>query len=180
MCAATDDVVVLVSDDGSPIGTAPRQTVHDAATPLHLAFSLYLRNPDGLVLMTRRALTKVSWPGVWTNSCCGHLRPGEQATDAVARRTPDELGFAVTDARVVLPDFRYRATDAHGVVENELCPVLVAETDATPSPNPEEVAEFTWVPWATLVHLARHAPALLSPWCVAQLRRFGDADPWAR
>ena len=63
---------------------------------------------------------------MWTNSCCGHPRPGEEPTDAVRRRLDDELGLEVGDLRSALPDFAYRAVDASGVVENEVCPVFVA------------------------------------------------------
>jgi hypothetical protein len=66
------DEVVLLADDGRAIGTAPRASVHDAATPLHFAFSCYVFDAGSRVLLTRRALVKLAWPGVWTNSFCGH------------------------------------------------------------------------------------------------------------
>ena len=176
-----DDVVVLVDDDGSPVGTAARSRVHTTDTPLHLAFSLYLHDGDGRVLLTRRALGKVSWPGVWTNTCCGHLRPGETPVQAAVRRVRDELGVTVDSPRVVLPAFRYRAVDAHGIVENEICPVLTARLHETPRPNPDEVAETGWVNWPDLVAIARAAPALLSPWSVAQLRELAELEHlWPR
>lgn len=163
------DVVVLLDGQGRPIGTAPRSTVHGSDTPLHLAFSSHLFDSSGRVLLTRRALGKRTWPGVWTNSCCGHPRPDEHPTDAIRRRVADELGAEVTNLRLVLPEFRYRATDASGVVENEVCPVWVGELRGTLRPNPAEVMAITWTEWDDVVALAEATPALLSPWAVRQL-----------
>jgi len=165
-----DDVVVLLDSHGAAIGTADRTAVHGADTPLHLAFSCYLFDASGRVLLSRRALTKKTWPGVWTNTACGHPRPGESGLDAARRRLGDELGVGIEDPRLVLPTFSYRAVDASGIVENELCPVWVGVIDTLPpTPNPDEVAELTWVEWSTLVALAQTVPALLSPWSVLQI-----------
>ena len=168
----TVDEVVLVDDDGTPLGTAPRTSVHTTDTPLHQAFSLYLYDEQGRVLITRRALDKVTWPGVWTNACCGHPRPGEQLADAVRRRLGEELGLQVTDLQVVLPDFRYRAVDASGIVENELCPVLVGRVEGELRPDPDEVCEHAWVPWDDLVTSMRATPAVFSPWSALQVPRL--------
>ena len=167
--AGRDELVVLLDEQLRPCGTAPKRDVHSAATPLHLAFSSYLRRPDGKVLLTRRAIGKRTWPGVWTNSCCGHPSPGETGADAVTRRVRQELGLAVTGLRLVLPDFRYRAVAPDGTVENEFCPVWAAVVDGDPAPDPEEVVEWRWVDWADLVAVARQAPWALSPWAVGQI-----------
>lgn len=173
-----DDVVVLVDDDGNDAGTAPRLAVHTADTPRHRAFSTHLRRADGKVLITRRALHKKTWPGVWTNSACGHLLPGETPVQAALRRVPLELGAAPTNLRVVLPDFTYRATDASGIVENELCPVMVGDIDADALDlNPDEVAEHAWVTWDEVRNLVCTAPFLLSPWAVLQVPQLGER-PW--
>ncbi|GLY31002.1 isopentenyl-diphosphate Delta-isomerase [Kineosporia sp. NBRC 101731] len=173
--AAAHDLVVLLDDDGTPVGEADRLTVHDSATPLHLAFSLHLLDSRGRTLVTRRALAKKTWPGVWTNSCCGHPRPGEDVTAAVVRRAGEELGLTVTGVQVALPSFRYRAVDAGGVVENELCPVHVARLDesAVPDPDPAEVAEIAWVPWPDLYEAVRRTPFAFSPWLVLQAQAVG-------
>ena len=86
------ELVVTVDEAGNTIGSAPKETVHTDHTPLHLAFSCYLLNSEGMLLMTRRALTKRTWPGVWTNSFCGHPGPGEACEDAIVRRSEQELG----------------------------------------------------------------------------------------
>ena len=165
------DDVVLVDADGTPVGTAPRASVHDTDTPLHLAFSCYVTDGQGQVLLTRRALGKRTWPGVWTNSCCGHPRPGEALTDAIRRRLVDELGLEVGDLSCVLPDFAYRATDASGVVENEVCPVFVAPTHpgSTVTPNDSEVMEWKWVSWTSLGQAVGAVPFAFSPWSALQV-----------
>ena len=170
--SAADDVVVLLDEHDRPCGTAPRVSVHTEHTPLHLAFSCYLRRADGKVLMTRRALTKRTWPGVWTNSCCGHPRPGEPMTDAIRRRLADELQASATGIELVLADFRYRAVDASGVVENEFCPVYVATLVDSAHPVTAEVAEIAWVEPADVMMVAARTPWLLSPWCVSQLAQL--------
>lgn len=174
------DQVVLLHDDGTPSGTASRLDVHDARTPLHLAFSVHLVDPDGRTLLTRRALAKRTWPGVWTNSCCGHPRPGEDPTSAASRRVSEELGIEAGELDVVLPDFRYRAVDAGGVVENEVCPVHVAlvPRGTVPSPDAAEVAEHAWVQWADLHASALSTPVVFSPWLVSQLRELGARPSW--
>lgn len=169
MSGAESDLVVLLDEAGRTIGHAPRESVHGTDTPLHLAFSCYLFDQDGRLLLTRRALGKRSWPGVWTNSCCGHPLPGEAPAQAVSRRVADELGVTVRDLRLVLPEFRYQAVDASGVVENELCPVWVGTVDGLLKPDPAEVMEADWVEWVTVVDLAAGAPGLLSPWCAEQV-----------
>lgn len=172
--AASQDHVILLHEDGTPRGLADRATVHSEDTPLHLAFSCHLLREDGAVLMTRRAVTKRTWPGVWTNSFCGHPRQGETMPEAIARHARHELGIDVHSVREALPDFRYRAVDASGVVENEICPVFIAETDQDPRPNPAEVEELRWVDPDELQQLVGQSPWTLSPWSVTQLPQLRD------
>lgn len=164
-----DERVVLLGDDGTPVGTAPKSSVHGTDTPLHLAFSCHLRDAAGRLLVTRRALSKRTWPGVWTNSFCGHPAPGEDLPSAIARRAHDELGVTLTDLRITLPDFRYRATDAGGIVENEICPVFEAVTLDDLHPDPDEVAEYRWTDADDLRVAVRAAPWAFSPWLRLQL-----------
>ncbi|MFE6965221.1 isopentenyl-diphosphate Delta-isomerase [Agromyces sp. NPDC057679] len=166
------DEVVLLDDDGTPIGTFDKALVHGPDTPLHLAFSCYLFDEDGRMLLTRRALSKATWPGVWTNACCGHPRPGEDPVAAVARRVRSELGVEARDIRPVLPDFRYRAVDPGGMVEHEHCPVYFAELSGDPRPDPDEVLSWAWVEPAAFLETAEQAPFLLSPWSVLQAEQF--------
>lgn len=175
---ADGDLVVLLDEAGSPIGTHGRVAVHHEHTPLHLAFSTYLVNDDGQVLVTRRALNKVTWPGVWTNSCCGHPRPGEDIREAARRRIHEELGLAVEELEMVLPVFRYTARDASGIVENEICPVFIGRVrDTDLAPDPDEVMEAAWLDWSHLVTSVRATPQVFSPWCVEQIPQIARTRP---
>ncbi|HET9871364.1 MAG TPA: isopentenyl-diphosphate Delta-isomerase [Propionibacteriaceae bacterium] len=169
-----DDPVVLLNPQREPIGQAPKSTIHTAQTPLHLAFSLYLFNAQGQVLLTRRALSKATWPGVWTNTCCGHPRPGEELAAAVHRRLETELGLKVRSLRCVLPDFAYTALDASGVRENEICPVFVGSLhpDALVVPNEFEVMDWEWVGWRELEAAMGATPFVFSPWAVGQVAQL--------
>ena len=164
-----EDLVVLLDEAGVPCGTADRLTVHGRDTPLHLAFSCYVVDERGRILMTRRALTKRTWAGIWTNACCGHPRPGEPIADAVARRIAEELGARALSVTAVLPDFRYEAVDASGIRENEVCPVFVAALADPLRPDPDEVAEHHWADPRALADVAARTPWLLSPWSVLQI-----------
>lgn len=169
---AAEDIseqVVLVDDAGRPIGTADKATVHHENTPLHLAFSCHIINPAGQVLVTRRALDKKTWPGVWTNSVCGHPGPDESMDDAIIRRASYEIGLDISDIRQTLPDFRYRAVDASGVVENEVCPVFVAVATADPTPRADEVCQWQWVEPSALHAAVTATPFAFSPWLVMQV-----------
>jgi isopentenyl-diphosphate delta-isomerase len=166
------ELVVLVDDAGTPVGTTPKATVHTSTTPLHLAFSCHVTNADGDILVTRRALTKATWPGVWTNSFCGHPGPGETPAEAVARRAFQELGMEVEGVTPILPDFRYRAVDASGIVENEICPVFTARAVGEPNPSADEVAEWAWIAPEALRASVEATPFAWSPWLGWQLQAW--------
>lgn len=170
---STDEVVILADENGKPGGTENKVVVHTADTPLHFAFSAWLVR-DGKLLLTRRALTKQTWPGVWTNSFCGHPAPGESNSEAVYRRARVELGIDPADLSApeeVLPDFAYRAVDSSGIVENEICPVFITTlaADASFEPNPEEVDSYEWVDIAKAIAAIDATPGVFSPWMVEEL-----------
>lgn len=170
------ELVVLLDDTGNAIGTRAKHEVHDEHTPRHLAFSCYLFDAQGRVLITRRALSKIAWPGVWTNSFCGHPGPGEDFFAAIARRADDELGTAVTHIECQLPEFSYRAVDISGIVENELCPVFTATIAASLDPAPDEVCDWRWVLPEDLYTAINATPFAFSPWMgeqLAQLKHLG-------
>ncbi|WP_394553966.1 isopentenyl-diphosphate Delta-isomerase [Agromyces sp. MMS24-JH15] len=181
--AADAEHVVLLDADDRPIGTAPKSSVHGADTARHLAFSCHVFDEGGRILVTRRALAKQAWPGVWSNSFCGHPAPAETLLHAIRRRGEFELGLELRDIQPVLPYFHYRATDASGIVENELCPVYTARTTSQPEPHPGEVMDLAWVDPAELSTAVRSAPWAFSPWFVLQARLLpflgGTAEPEA-
>jgi isopentenyl-diphosphate Delta-isomerase len=166
------DQVVLLDEDGQAIGTAPKSSVHGTQTALHLAFSCHVVNDDGQVLVTRRALGKSAWPGVWSNSFCGHPKPAEPVVTAVHRRAEYELGLTLIDLELALPLFRYRATDANGIVEHEVCPVYTARTVDEPVLNPLEVVDAKWVDPQDLAVSLVTTPWAFSPWLVLQAQQL--------
>lgn len=174
------ELVTLLADDGTAIGTARKDVVHTTDTPLHLAFSCYVLDELGRILVTRRALSKVTWPGVWTNSVCGHPQPEESLADAVYRRGHHELGAQLSNIRLVIPDFRYRAVDASGIVENEICPVYTATVRGEFVPNPTEVVEWSWAMPTDLVRATELTPFAFSPWLREQLPLLISALPVLR
>ncbi len=172
------ELVVLLDESGRATGTFDKRRVHTTDTPLHLAFSCYVFDRAGRFLLSQRALHKATWPGVWTNSCCGHPGPGEAIPDAVRRRLADELGL--TDVRgpfLALPTFRYRAAMDDGTVENEMCPVYWALADGPASPSPDEVADVRWMPWAEYGDAVRSGQLAVSPWARQQLQELADLGP---
>ncbi|MEA2189974.1 MAG: isopentenyl-diphosphate Delta-isomerase [Solirubrobacteraceae bacterium] len=170
---AQEELIVLVDDRGRPTGTAEKWSSHHADTPLHLAFSCYVFDAEGAVLATRRAQTKEVWPGVWSNTVCGHPGPGERTPDAIARRLDYELGMGAHEIELVLAHHRYRAPAYRGIVEHEFCPVYVARAVGEPRANPVEVADHEWLAWEQFVRRARGDRAdAWSWWCKNQLREL--------
>ena len=142
--------MVLLDGRGRPSGRARKSAIHGLDTPFHLAISCYVVRADGRLLITRRAAAKKTWPGVWTNACCGHPRPDESLESAVRRHLYDELSLCADRLRVVLPDFTYRAMMDNGRVEHELCPVFIAEVSDDVVMDPDEADALEWVTWGEL------------------------------
>jgi isopentenyl-diphosphate delta-isomerase len=171
------ELVVLLDDDGRAVGTAAKSEVHHGETPRHLAFSAYLFDPDGALLLTRRSAAKLTFPGLWTNSVCGHPSPGEALPAAVRRRARDELGTRVEGLRLVLPQFSYVARMA-GIVENEWCPVYAGLlADRALAVNPHEVDDTEWVDWPALAAQVLAGRRAVSPWCREQVALLWQLGP---
>ena len=166
--------IVLVKQDGTPTGEIlPKLQGHHANTPLHLAFSCYIFNEEGQFLVTQRAKSKKVWPGVWTNSVCGHPAPGETMIDAIKRRLKYELGMTASRFQLMLPTYSYKTPPYKGIIEHEYCPVYIARATGKPNPNPEEVEDLRWVEWQEYVkELERDIADTYSWWCKDQLKQL--------
>lgn len=176
--------VILVDEQNNVLGTAPKDEVHTTNTLLHRAFSLFLFNSKKEVLLTKRAETKKTFPGVWTNTVCGHPGPGESEIDAAIRRLKAELGIeesdlgmgsglegfkGLTPIKMVAP-YRYRFADKNGIVENEICSILVGVTEINPTPNPSEVSDWKWMSWRDFLEEIKTNSSSYSPWSIEEAR----------
>ncbi len=136
-----EERVVLVDECDREIGTEEKLAAHTAGV-LHRAFSVFVFDGAGKVLLQRRARTKYHSAGRWANTCCGHPRPGEAVPAAAARRLVEEMGFScpLRCVRSVL----YRAGVGSGLVEHEYDHIFVGCFEGTPAPDPSEVEEWRW------------------------------------
>lgn len=173
--------VILVNDQGEVVGTQEKYAAHTSHTSLHLAFSSWLFNDRGQCLVTRRALSKKAWPGVWTNSVCGHPQIGETTEQAIERRCRFEVGVEIAHLTPIAADFRYCEIDPSGIVENEICPVFAAQIVSPLRVNPDEVVDYQWVELTSLLCALEATPWAFSPWMVSEaanarekLRQFAD------
>ena len=169
-----DEMLVLADDAGVPIATKPKADVHTDDTPLHLAFSIFLFNSRGELMLQRRSLTKKTWPGVWSNSCCGHVMLHETSESAAKRRIKYEIGISGVTLHKILSDYRYRA-EKDGIVENEICPVFVCFTDKKPKPRADEIAEIRWVKWSEFLSAAGDINTGISPWAVEEASLLAES-----
>lgn len=177
-----EELIVFVLEDGTPTGeTGPKLASHTAETKLHLAFSCYIfRKSDKKFLLTQRALTKKVWPGVWTNSVCGHPAPGETIEAAIRRRADYELGIKnLSDISILLPKYRYTTPPYNGIIENEFCPVYLAYIDDELfTPNPAEVEAFEWLAWPDYVAKLTDPKnaEIMSYWAKDQYRQLKELE----
>ena len=168
------ELVVLVDEHDRETGTMEKMQAHRLGE-LHRAFSVFLFDPTGRVLLQRRAAGKYHSPGLWTNACCSHPRPGESVADAAMRRVKEELGTSVRPE--VQFSFRYRASFDNGLHENELDHVLFAEASGTCEPDPSEVQAIRWVTVGELTNELEKDPEDFTVWLrecwplVAELRK---------
>jgi isopentenyl-diphosphate delta-isomerase len=134
--------VVLVNENDEAIGVEEKLKAHLLGA-LHRAFSVFIFNSDGQLLLQKRASTKYHSRGLWSNTCCGHPRPGESTERASRRRLYEEMGFDC-EVREVF-DFIYHAELDNGLFEHEYDHVLVGRFDGEPNPSRYEVDDWKWV-----------------------------------
>ena len=159
-------LVELVDEDGAGVGSATVAEAHEAPGQLHRAFSVFLVDPDGRILLQQRAATKTRFPLRRANTCCGHPQPGETVTEAAARRLVEEIGVGAV-ALTEIGVYSYYAEDpATGRVEYEYDHVLVGRLPAgrDVSPDPEEVADIRRVTPEELRIALGVEPRIYAPW----------------
>jgi isopentenyl-diphosphate delta-isomerase len=134
--------VVLVDENGRATGRGEKIPTHLAGT-LHRAFSVFVFNSYGQLLLQQRALTKYHSPGLWSNTCCGHPRPDESVAAAAHRRLREEMGFDCNLTEVLQLVYNVEVSDR--MVEHEYDHILIGECNAEPLPNRDEVASWKWI-----------------------------------
>jgi isopentenyl-diphosphate delta-isomerase len=137
-----EEHVILVNENDEEVGTMPKLEAHQKAV-LHRAFSVFIFNKKGELLMQQRAALKYHSPLLWTNTCCSHQRLGENNIAAGQRRLKEEMGFEVQLKDMF--SFIYKAFFDNGLTEHELDHVLVGEYNFDPIINKEEVESYKWV-----------------------------------
>ena len=133
--------VILVDEKDKPIGEMEKIEAHEKAL-LHRAFSILIFNSKNELLIQQRAHSKYHSPGLWTNTCCSHQRPGESTMDAANRRLKEEMGMTAT--LELSFSFIYKAPFDNGLTEHEFDHVLVGYSDDLPILNPEEAASYSY------------------------------------
>lgn len=138
----SEEKVILVDANNRPIGLMPKMEAHEKGL-LHRAFSVFILNKAGELMLQQRAFDKYHSPGLWTNTCCSHQRTGESNVEAGKRRLLEEMGFETTLTDLV--SFIYKAPFDNGLTEHEFDHVLIGYFEGNPVVNPAEVASWKWV-----------------------------------
>lgn len=160
--SSENEALVLVNANDIAIGTLDKSACHDGTGRLHRAFSCFVFNPKGELLIHQRHGDKRLWPAYWSNSCCSHPRAGEAIDEAVVRRVRQELGLKL--ALHFLYKFEYRAPFEDLGTEHELCHVYAGVTPDAPVINTTEIADWRWISANDLDAALRTTPDRYTPW----------------
>lgn len=164
-----EEQVILVDEQDNPIGLMPKLEAHQKAV-LHRAFSVFIFNDKGELMLQQRAKHKYHSPGLWTNTCCSHQREGESNVQAGKRRLQEEMGFT-TDLREVT-SFIYKAPFDNGLTEHEFDHVLLGYYEDDPVINPDEVASWKWMPLEEVKSDIDNHPDFYTVWFVIIFTKF--------
>lgn len=170
-----DEPLILVDHDNNVLGHKPKLDCHQGQGVLHRAFSIFLFNSDGDVLLQQRSAQKQLWPDYWSNSCCSHPRRGETVDDAAVRRLHEELN--ISTQLTFLYRFEYQAQFGAIGAEHELCSVYAAHSDDPVSVNPNEVSHWQFVAPETLDSELTNNPDTYTPWLKLEWPRI-RASHW--
>jgi isopentenyl-diphosphate delta-isomerase len=156
-----EEQVILVDKNDNQIGTMPKMEAHEKAL-LHRAFSVFIFNKKGELMLQQRAAHKYHSPLLWTNTCCSHQRVGESNVEAGKRRLQEEMGFS-TDVKEVF-SFIYKAPFDNGLTEHEFDHVMVGNFDDEPNLNPDEVAAYKWMSLEDVKSDMENNPSIYTEW----------------
>ncbi len=164
-----EEEVILVNPDDEVLGTMPKLEAHEKAV-LHRAFSVFVLNEEGQLMLQQRAADKYHSPLLWTNTCCSHQRMGETNLEAGTRRLREEMGFET--GLKELFSFIYKAPFDNGLTEHELDHVLLGYYSGEPRINPEEVAAWKWMGLEAVRDDLLAHPANYTAWFRIVFERF--------
>ena len=153
--------VVLVNEKDEALGTMEKMAAHEQAL-LHRAFSVFVFNTSGDLLMQQRAHSKYHSGGLWTNTCCSHPRPNEDVADAAYRRLQEEMGFTTSLTKAF--DFTYKAAFDNGLTEHEFDHVIIGQYDGVVNFNPNEVAAYSFMKVKELEEQIQETPERFTAW----------------
>lgn len=153
--------VILVNEQDEPLGVMGKLEVHQKGL-LHRAFSIFIFNKEGEMLLQQRSADKYHSAGLWTNACCSHPRPGEEIKDAATRRLREELGFETGLEKVF--QFIYRARFENGLTEHELDHVFVGEYNGEVQLNDREVIQTEYRMMNRIKHSLASRPESFTAW----------------
>ena len=164
-----EEEVILVDTNDVPLGTMSKMEAHEKAI-LHRAFSVFILNKDGQLMLQQRALSKYHSPGLWTNTCCSHQRLGETNIEAGTRRLQEEMGFKTPLKELF--SFVYKATFDNGLTEHEFDHVILGYYDSEPIINNEEVTNWKWMNLEEIIKEIKTTPDNYTAWFKIIFDRF--------
>ena len=153
--------VIVVDELDNSIGTMEKMEAHEKAI-LHRAFSVFVFNKNGEMLLQQRAINKYHSGGLWTNTCCSHPKPFEKTIAAAARRLKEEMGFETDLVKVF--DFIYKAPFSNGLTEYEFDHVYIGLYNGTIMPNKDEVANYEYITLENIEQQLENDPSKYTEW----------------